>query len=182
MADIRKPIPVKLFIGMISHEPLLFDECAKLLCSEFGPLDIRAPIVAWDQTDYYQQEMGAELQRTFLFFERLIAPEQLASIKNMTNQIEKRFSPATSGKRRINIDPGYITEAKVVLASTKDFSHRIYIGQHIYAEVTLQFREKGRTFVVLEHTYPDFRRKDMIELLNKARGLLRVSLKKIRTR
>lgn len=182
MADIRQPIPVKLFVGMISNAPSLFDECAELLCAEFGPLDLRAPIVAWDQTEYYRQEMGTGLQRTFVFFERLLDPEQLALVKNMTNLIEKRFSPATSNKRRINLDPGYITEAKVVLASTKDFSHRVYIGRHIYAEVTLQFREQGRTFAALEHTYPDFRRKDMIELFNGARGLLRAALKKARSR
>lgn len=126
--------------------------------------------------------MGTGLLRTFVFFERLLDPEKLASVKNMTNLIEKRLSHATSGNRRINIDPGYITEAKVVLASTKDFSHRVYIGRNIYAEVTLQFREQGRTFVALEHTYPDFRRKDMIELFNRARGLLRTALKEIRSR
>jgi hypothetical protein len=182
MADIRQPIPVKLFVGMISGEPSLFGECAELLCSEFGPLDLHAPIVAWDQTEYYRQEMGTGLLRTFVFFERLLDPEQLALVKNRTNLMEKRLSHAASGNRRINIDPGYITEAKVVLASTKDFSHRVYIGRHIYAEVTLQFREQGRTFVALEHTYPDFRRKDMIELFNGARGLLRTALKKIRSR
>jgi len=182
MAHLRQPIPVKLFVGMISRERSLFDDCAEVLSQEFGPLDLRAPVVPWDQTEYYRQEMGEELLRTFVFFERLLDPEQLAAIKNMTNQLEKRFSLGTKGDRRINIDPGYITEAKVVLASTKDFSHRVYIGQHIYAEVTLQFREQGRTFIALEHTYPDFRRKDMIELFNGARGSLRSALKKIRLR
>ena len=167
---------------MISNEPSLFDECAHILSSEFGPLDLRAPIVAWDQTEYYRHEMGTGLQRTFVFFERLLDPAQLASVKTVTNLIENRFCHTASKNRRINIDPGYITEAKVVLASTKDFSHRVYIGQSIYAEVTLQFREQGRTFVALEHTYPDFRRKDMVELFNGARGLLRTALKKIRAR
>ncbi len=182
MSDLRRPIPVKLFVGMIFREPTLFTECAEILSAEFGALDLSAPIMAWDQTDYYQKEMGTGLQRTFMFFERLLEdPAQLASIKTMTNLIENRFSHTGSKNRRINIDPGYITEAKVVLASTKDFSHRIYIGRSIYAEVTLQFREQGRTFVALGHTYPDFRRHDMIELFNGARGLLRAKLKKIRS-
>lgn len=181
MAHIRQPIPVKLFVGMISREPSLFDECAELLCVEFGPLDMRAPIIAWDKTEYYQQEMGTGLLRTFVFFEHLLDPEQLVPIKSMTNLIEGRFSQPTSGNRRINLDPGYITEAKVVLASTKDFSHRVYIGQHLYAEVTLQFRERGRTFVALDHTYPDFRRKETVELFNRARESLRAALKKIRS-
>jgi hypothetical protein len=178
MAAIRQPIPVKLFVGMISSEPSLFDECAELLSTEFGPLDLRAPIVVWDKTEYYRQEMGTDLLRTFVFFERLLDPEQLATIKHMTNLIEKRLSHTASNNRRINLDPGYITEAKVVLASTKDFSHRVYIGRHIYAEVTLQFREQGKTFVALEHTYPDFRRNDLIEIFNGARELLRAALKK----
>jgi hypothetical protein len=177
MADVRQPLPVKLFAGMISREPLLFDECTELLSAEFGPLDLHAPIIAWDQTEYYRQEMGTGLLRTFVFFERLLDPGQLASIKNMTNSIEQRISQSTNNHRRINIDPGYITEAKVVLASAKDFSHRVYIGNQIYAEVTLQYREQGKTFVALNHTYPDFRREDQIELFNAARGLLRTALK-----
>ena len=182
MSDLRQPIPVKLFVGMISNEPPLFNECTEILSAEFGALDLRAPIMAWDQTEYYRHEMGTGLQRTFVFFERLLEdPAQLASIKTMTNLIENRFTQTGSKNRRINIDPGYITEAKVVLASTKDFSHRIYIGRSIYAEVTLQFREQGRTFVALGHTYPDFRRHDMIELFNGARGLLRAKLKKLRS-
>jgi hypothetical protein len=183
MADIRQPLPVKLFVGMISREPSQFDECTERLSLEFGAVDLRAPTIAWDHTEYYRHEMGTGLLRTFVFFERLLTdPAQLAPIKNMTNLIEKSLSPASGNYRLINVDPGYITEAKVVLASTKDFSHRIYIGQHIYAEVTLQFREKGRTFVALEHTYPDFRRQDMIELFNGSRSSLRRELKKIRSR
>lgn len=182
MGDTRPPIPSKLFVGMIARDPLLFDACAEILKNKFGPVDLRAPIKPWNQTEYYRDEMGTGLLRTFIFFEQLVDQATLPDVKCMANMIEKRFAETGTGNRMINLDPGYITEAKVVLASTKDFSHRVYVGQRIYAEVTLQFRERGRTFLALDHTYPDFRQKDTIELFNRARGLLRDMLKKSKPR
>jgi len=178
MAEPRIPIPVKLFVGMISSKLPLFKHCADILEIEFGPTDMRSPIVPWDQTDYYHAEMGDGLSRMFIFFKNLIDPSRLAEIKTMANRIEKDLADPVTCQRIINLDPGYITEAKIVLASAKDFAHRVYIGQQIYAEVTLQFREKGKSFIALDHTYPDFRGKDSIELFNKARATLRCELKR----
>ena len=74
-----------------------------------------------------------------------IDPGILAAVKAATNKIEERKAVTTpnSMKRSINLDPGYITLGKLVLASTKDHAHRIYLGQGIYAEVTLEYREGG---------------------------------------
>jgi hypothetical protein len=122
--------------------------------------------------------MGVGIHRKFIFFERLVDPAILPSAKLLANRIEARFSVAsgTAVRRRINLDPGYVTEAKVVLASTKDFSHRVYLGQGIYAEVTLHYANRGKTFLALEHTYPDFRTKESLDLFNKAREMLRTML------
>ena len=116
--------------------------------------------------------MGADLKRIFLFFERPVTPDRLADIKNITNEIEDSFCRNTENlpERPINIDPGYMTLAKVVLASTKDYAHRIYIGKGIYAEVTLFYQDK--TFQPLLHTYPDYRSGEYVDLFNKARGNL----------
>jgi Domain of unknown function (DUF4416) len=179
MAEVRPPIPVKLFAGMLSADPALFDECRALLCEEYGAIDLESPALPWNHTDYYQEEMGPGLTRKFIFFERLIDPALLASVKKRTIGIEalKAVTSERRVRRRINLDPGYVTEAKVVLASAKDFSHRIYIGEHLYAEVTLQYRGRDRTFLPLEHTYPDFRTKEAIELFLKAREMLRKGLR-----
>jgi len=99
-----------------------------------------API-PWELTDYYSRELGENLGRKFLGFERLIDPERLAGIKSFTNRLEGKFSEG--GARRINLDPGYLDSAKLVLPTTKNRDHRIYIGQGIFAEVTLHFRSKG---------------------------------------
>ena len=180
MAQLRRPIRTKLFIGLLSPEPSLFTECVSLLASEYGTIDLESDVVSWGITDYYQDEMGGPLYRKFVFFKELMEPDLLPSTKLFSIRIEERFSRSVEGhlKRRINIDPGYVTEAKVVLATTKDFSHRIYIGSGIYAEVTLRFNSREQSFASLEHTYYDYRTAEYITLFNKARTALRVDLKR----
>jgi uncharacterized protein DUF4416 len=182
MGVIRDPIPAKLFAGMLSPESALLDDCVGLLCAAYGPLDYESDVMPWNTTDYYRDEMGTAIYRKFIFFKELVDPGALAAVKNFTNGIEERYSlRMPSGiRRRINLDPGYITEAKVVLASTKDFSHRVYIGENIYAEVTLRYSSKERSFTACDHTYFDFRTEAYRLLFNRARDLLREGLKQIR--
>jgi hypothetical protein len=165
-------------MGMLSSEPELFAECEGILKAEYGEFDLASDTMPWEITDYYQEEMGTRIFRRFVFFEDLIDPANLSRVKLFTNEIEDRFKTgaSSSSRRRINIDPGYVTEAKVVLASTKDFSHRIYIGGNIYAEVTLSFNSKTRSFSTLDHTYFDFRTETYKKLFNSARDLLRKKL------
>jgi hypothetical protein len=182
MGIMRDPIPVKLFTGMLSPEPALLDECAGLLCAAYGPLDYESYVMLWDTTDYYRDEMGPVIYRKFIFFKELADPAALAAVKRFTHGIEERYSQRTPPaiRRRINLDPGYVTEAKVVLASTKDFSHRVYIGDNIYAEVTLRYSTKERSFTPCDHTFFDFRTETYRLLFNTARALLREELKQRR--
>jgi len=132
----------------------------------------------WEVTSYYHEEMGSSIFRKFIFLQELMDPGKLAGVKLLTNAIEERYSltSQSGSRRRINIDPGYVTEAKVVLATTKDFSHRVYIGSGIYAEVTLRYSSREETFTVLDHTYFDFRTIEYRELFNRARNMLRQNL------
>lgn len=174
------PKPVKLFIGMLSSEVPLFDESKERLKETFGPIDLESPVWEWVHTDYYLKEMGEGLKRKFIFFERLISPEIISGVKLKTKGLERQYlnpplSPLTNGGqrgvggRRINLDPGYLDLARVVLVSTKDFSHRIYLGNSIYAEVTLMY--SGKTYQTLPWTYPDFRTEEYLKLFKNARVL-----------
>lgn len=178
MAIIRKPLPVKLFIGMLSPDIDLFDISAEILRKEYGPIDYQSAVVPWDETDYYRDEMGAGIVRKFIFFDRLRDPGDLPEIKLFTNRLEKDFAVRAGDtvRRRINLDPGYVTEAKVVLATTKDFAHRIYIGSTIYAEITLKYSIRDRGFIALDHTYPDYRTDAYRRVFNQARELLRTAI------
>lgn len=160
-------MPVKLIIGLISPDLEEFLKVESALRRYFGEIDFRSQILPFDFTDYYQKEIGQDLKRQFLGFRRLILPEKISAVKLTTNGIERRFS--TAGRRRVNIDPGYLTSAKLVLATTKDFSHRIYLNKGIFAEVTLGFSKNS--FQPFDWTYPDFRSKEYIAIFNQLRRI-----------
>lgn len=172
MGIINPVPPVKLFVGMISNRTTLFDEARLPLVTRFGPVDLESPVYPWTHTTYYEKELGPDLLRQFLFFKQPIPPDALHEIKRFTNEMEQQWVQASPGGnlRRINLDPGYLAPSKIVLATTKDYSHRIYLRDGIYAEVTLVYQ--GKSFVPLSHTYPDFRSEDYIALFNEARRLL----------
>jgi hypothetical protein len=178
MRENRQPLSVKLFIGMLSPEPALFITCTEILTHEYGPIELESEVVSWINTDYYRKEMGGNILRKFVFFTQVMDPGKLPSVKHFTIDIEGRFAKHEGNflRRRINIDPGYVTEAKVVLATTKDYAHRLYIGDNLYGEVTLRYSTKARSFMPHEFTYPDFRTEYYLALFNKARKNLHTLL------
>jgi hypothetical protein len=161
--------PVKLIIGFIFQEESNYKKAKNLLIKRFGKIDFESAVMPFNLTDYYAKEFGTGLKKIFVSFEKLIHPKRLAQIKILTNQIESRLS--SKGKRLVNIDPGYLDQAKLILASTKDFAHRIYLDNSIFAEITLSF--KGNSFKAWDWTYPDFRTDDYIAVFNKIREIYR---------
>ncbi|MEK7279802.1 MAG: DUF4416 family protein [Nitrospirota bacterium] len=177
MGPIRMPDPVFLFAGMIAQSEEIFSLAQIELKKSFGEVSYQSPVYPWDRSGYYEEEIGTDLKRRFLFFAEPILPDRLADIKIETNRIEGLFLNKTgrNGKRTINIDPGYMNMAKVVLATTKDFSHRVYLRDGIYAEVTLIYRDDS--YWPLPYTFPDFRSENYIGLFNSVRGELKSSSK-----
>ena len=169
MGEIKGHPPVKLIMGMISADAGLFPPVEALLFQRFGPADFWSEVMPFDYTDYYIREMGADLLRKFIAFEKLIQPEEMAEIKYFTNDLEKEFLYPDTDRRRVNLDPGYISAAKLVLASTKDHIHRLYLRDGIYAETTLRM-EKG-TFRAWQWTYPDYRSEKYINIFNEIRRI-----------
>lgn len=168
MGKATQPKPVKLICGMISPKETLCREAGNSLEEEFGEIDFESHILPFVHTKYYQKELGTALERKFISFKNLIDPGGLAEVKLFTNKLEKeKFSRWE--KREINLDPGYICISKLVLATTKNHQHRIYLKDGIYAEVTLRF--VGRTFVPYEWTYPDYRTEEYIKIFNSIRHL-----------
>ena len=182
MSKIKQPEPVKLIIGMFSNKIELFEEVKKILEKKYSQIDFVSGILPFSKTDYYEKEMGKDLKRIFYSFEKLINPEDLAEIKIFTNSVEEKFSikdnqQTCPPKRRVNIDPGYLTLSKLVLASTKDYSHRVYLKEGIYAEATLRF--KDGTFIPYEYTYPDYRTQEYLNIFNQIRQIYHTNLSSI---
>lgn len=145
--------PVKLFYGALFTNEQTLNSTREILTDKHGEIDITSEIYGFDYTGYYQKEMGSSIKRIFFGFKNFIQPEELAGIKIFSNEIESGNLNETG--RSINLDPGYLTPAKVVLASTKDNIQRIYIGNGIYEEITLYY--KNSSFQAFDWTFPDFR-------------------------
>ncbi len=157
MGAVRPPKRAKLFAGLLTGDADLFALATRRLAEHFGPIDFESDVWTFDKTDYYEPEMGPNIKRRFVFFDELASMERLAEIKRLTNDIEARICddlghPHTA--RPVNIDPGYITLSKLILATTKDRAHRIYIQRGIFAEVTLQFA--SGCWRAFPWTFPDY--------------------------
>ncbi|OQX27619.1 MAG: GTP-binding protein [Desulfobacteraceae bacterium IS3] len=161
----QSPKPAKLLIGLFMKEKNLLEPAARLLAENFGPVDMISSWMDFDYTDYYERETGKPLFRRMLAFQTLTEQTALADIKIVTNEIEKKFSK--DGMRNINIDPGYMLPERFVLASGKNFTHRIYIGKGIYADLTLIYTKGG--FQKLPWTYPDYADAKMLVWLKQVR-------------
>jgi hypothetical protein len=153
MARARAVCNTLLFIGTLYSDSRFYVKAYEALQEFFGEVVMETPPMSWDFSGYYQDEMGALITRRFLFFKKPLMPDVLAETKLKTIEIESIFS--IDGKRQINLDPGYLTPAKIVLATTKDYSHRIYLHDGIFAEATLLF--KGKRYIPHSHTYNDYK-------------------------
>jgi len=173
VGQVRHPDPALLFIGTLYCNKSAEHHAYELLEKNFGEILLTSPATPWDHSTYYQDEIGYPLLRQFHFFKTLIDPARLADIKLKTNGIEDILS--LGGKRRINLDPGYLTLYNIVLASTKNYSHRIYLGKGIFGEVTLIY--KGETYHPHLFTYRDYQDKMWIELFVNAREMLKKMLR-----
>ncbi len=150
---LHDPPPGQVITGLIYSSSLSLGKIMDEIIPAFGPVAMTSEQRPFTWTNYYAREMGEGLSRIFLAMERLVNQDFLVSMKHASIEIEKKLS--MSGRRRVNIDPGILTAERLVLATTKNFTHRVYLGQGIFADLTLIYR-KG-SFRPLEWTYPDYR-------------------------
>ena len=160
--------PVKLICGIISSSEEIFFSTEKHLQKFYGDVDERSERFLFTATDYYENEMGAGLSRSFVSFDTLINPESLSGIKLHTNMLEKELGREFQAERRIvNIDPGYCTAAALIMATAKNFAHRVPLQGGIYAHLELLFGRREVKF--LPWTYPDFFSRDYQDFFIKTR-------------
>jgi len=171
--------PVLLILAAFSRyeEALLWAK--ERSAARWGPPALQSPLFDFHQTDYYQPTMGAGLKKQFFVFPQLQDPAGLVDWKLQTNAWEAEY--AQLGRhpepRPLNLDPGYLTLAKLVLASTKDFAHRIYLGLGIYGEVTLFYRH--HRWEHHEWTFADYRQPEYQEFFSRCRDYLHERLREV---
>ncbi|HBA53516.1 DUF4416 family protein [Syntrophorhabdus aromaticivorans] len=167
------PKPVRFFTSVISRDEERIRRVREELPDLLGDIEEMTAPVPFLHTHYYDREMGEGLLRCFLLFKPLAGRERLGLIKLRTNEIESRLS--VDGRRAVNIDPGYISLEQVVLATTKGFTHRLYLGDGIFGDLTLIFSDG--TFRPLPWTYPDYGGNELISLFNAWRNSYRALLR-----
>ena len=173
MGNVQATDPVLLLMAMFSRHETALDWARSRAEADFGPVALASERFPFIETNYYEAEMGTDILKQFLVFENFVDPARLAEIKHTTNVWEEEYksSGGHEEQRPLNLDPGYLTEAKLVLATTKDRDHRIYIGQGMFAEITLHFR--GGQWQSHPWTYPNYKRDDYHVFFNRCRELVR---------
>ena len=177
MWELKEPRPVKLIIGILAADQNSLQAAIEELTSKFGNADFVSDVWPFTQTDYYKNETGENILRQFVSIEPLIDPGKLAKIKHQTNKLEQKLAVklGLDLPRPVNLDPGVIEASKLILATTKNYSHRIYIGEKMYAEVTLVF-DRG-SWCPLPYTYPDYKQQCYFDFFDKVRTRLLEQLK-----
>ncbi len=164
--------PVKLVVSIIYKDQEFLEYAESKLKKTYGGSESLEMILPFNYTKYYEKEFGTPLERKLICFKKLLDSDKIPGVKLKTNKIEN--SLCANGKRTVNIDPGYITEAKLILLTTKDYAHRIYLSGCIFAEATLFFQ--NNTFNPWPWTYPDYKSKEMIDYFNEVREIYREQL------
>jgi hypothetical protein len=170
MTEARSFSSAKLICGLIAARSDVFSKAENLLINLYGKVDHSSPLIEFDCTDYYEKQMGSGLKRKFVSFTPLFSPEDLSEIKIRTNQLEEEIrTDFRSSLRIINIDPGFLTASSVIMATAKDFAHRIPLQKGIYAHLEFLF---GRNDIrTLSWTYPDFQKKAYQKFFLEARKI-----------
>jgi hypothetical protein len=164
----QQPKPAKLVAGLLFRDSDRQRQAWRKLSEHFGTIDLITEPAPFTYTNYYNREMGPGIMRQLGSFLDLVDPEKLPDIKLLTNALERELS--AEGERRVNIDPGLLSEERLVLATGKNYTHRIYLRDGIYADLTLIY-QKG-TYRPLPWTYPDYQDPGLIHFLRALRGKL----------
>jgi hypothetical protein len=173
MGEITEPASVLVILAAFSRHSAALDWAIARAAAVWGDVALASPRFSFVETDYYEPTMGAGIEKCLWAFGRLIDPADLVALKLATNAWETEYAESAGHDepRPLNLDPGYLTPAKLVLASTKDHAHRLYLSRGIYAEVTLFY--KDRRWQHRDWTFPDYRRADYQQFFSECRDYLR---------
>jgi len=174
MSHPQRVKPALFFLAFTTKDLNLKKEILTRLGETVGMVVLESQVYEFSKyTSYYNEEMGFPLYKTILFFEFLKDPEELVEFKHFCYKLEQEFSQ--DGRRLINLDPGYLTLSKVVLSTFKDYSHRIYLGRSVFAEI--EYIYKDGSYRVLPWTYPDYQELNLISSFNRAREIYKQKLR-----
>lgn len=172
--------PVVRFCAVITHHEAAREWAISRLADQWGKATNCSSEIPFEAGGYYTPSMGSGLKKSLIAVAGFADPGRLADWKKETNQWELEYTSACQHEeeRPLNLDPGYMTQAKLVLATTKDRDHRLYLRDGMFAEVTLTY--VGKLWQHHRWTYPSYRTAEVAEFANQCRADLRQHLKETR--
>ncbi len=170
----KEPQKVKPFFSVFASSIEALENAICEISKIYGEIDCETDLLSFDITNYYEAEFGKDLKRRLFSMKKLISPSELIEIKLKAYELEERFS--NSGRRVVNIDPGYVALSRVVLLTGKDYTHRIYLDKGVYADLTLIYK-KDAGYVSLPWTYPDYSSSLFLDFFTNVRNILKIQLK-----
>lgn len=182
MAQPKPPPPTLQLVAIFSRYDDALDWALSRVQERWGRALLTSERFDHSETRYYESEMGAGLQKQFIVLQpsdtRFYDPARLAADKLESNDWERELAAASNyaEPRPVNLDPGYLTLMKLVLASAKDRAHRIYLHDGIYAEECLYYLD--HRWQARPWTYPDYQRDDFQAFFVQARELLKDQMSK----
>lgn len=165
MSELREPFPGKLVMSIFAKTVELLEEACTLCTALWGEIEQASSVLPFNQTDYYRPEFGTDLVRRFYCFKKLVPQNCLINVKLNVHKLE--YQNCIDGRRKFNIDPGILTLERLILATGKNYTHRIYLGEGVFADLTLIFKQGS--FRALQWTYPDYASPESIEFWNGVR-------------
>lgn len=150
----EKPAPAALIVAAMWSPSFEFSDILTCLENEFGRIAFHSPVFSFSKlSSYYAPEMGENLSKCFFAFEASIDRHRLIEMKKRTYDIETKFLTNT-GERQVNLDPMILTLENLIIATSKNYSHRVYLGDGVFGDLALI--RKGRQYQPLPWTYPDY--------------------------
>lgn len=165
MGQIVEPFKVKLIAALLWNASVRIEDIYRRIEKEWGPIEAYSTVYDFIHTGYYRDEFGDRLKKQFVSFENPVDINEMPDIKIRGNELENEF--ARDVQRCVNIDPGYIANAKLVMPTTKNLPHRVYIGKNIYADLQLIYKKP--TFQTILWTFADYKEPFNLEFFNKVR-------------
>ena len=178
MAKPKNFLSSKLIVGFLYQDGSFFNTALHELQNSLGDADIKSSTSAFDHSSYYQEELGGSIQRCWVAFKNLISPERICEVKHLCGSLEKSLSQ--DHKRKVNIDPGILSQNNFILTSFKNFAHRVPLQNGVYADLTLFYKAKIG-FKELPWTYPDYKTLDFLKFLSFARERYRMQCHETKT-
>jgi len=175
MSRPSEPAPVQPVVSVFGRDwDQFWPGLLHAMEAELGPSEDISDPFPFTETDYYDNELGTPIQRRILAFRDLIDPVRLIDIKWALNDLEADYA-RPDGTRRVNADPGILSLERLVLATGKEFSHRIYLGRGIWADLTLLYQRGG--WRSLPWTYPDYAGERVQSILTRIRSAYKAKLR-----